>query len=500
MASDSTDKLKILEEKIKGLDNKNADGNLMIKVSKRDTAVPHGMYRPQIVCTLVGGAVSHVANPELWLPRLMGGGSFALGVFVPEASSVALVDGIEITLTGIEERRFPDLDATDDPAWKGPKTIIYPTKSAKQGTPTTFASPPSTLPNTNTAPQSHVSGMGGGSGATSQETAEMRRLIEEHRAYALNLQQQLEAERRQREEDRHKREMEILRAQQQAENERQRQDMEKVREELKAIKNAPPPAPATPAPTFMEMLKEALPVAAPLITAWMAASAEKERRAEERLNKTLEAIAAKPAIDPMIKEMLDQKAASELPLATYMQQSAASTAALIGQMANMAKDMIEMSSGPEESMAVKAIREVGNVVQGIASSVSAPAPKPPRRLPRVEGQQAAPAAPQQPAAMHGLDGAPPTGVLAKLKAMLIAKEDPDKVAAETLRVYETPEFQRALEGVGGNPEALFGHLLGEEWIRANLEYANSFGTAFAKHVQSAQAAGDPEEGPEEEAA
>ena len=124
MASDHTDKLKVLEEKVKGLDDKNADGNLMIKVSKRDTALPSGIYRSQIVCTLSGAAISHVANPELWLPALMGGGEFLLSVHAAGQSSVALVEGIPVTLIG-DERRLPDLDVTSDPLWKGPKTIEW---------------------------------------------------------------------------------------------------------------------------------------------------------------------------------------------------------------------------------------------------------------------------------------------------------------------------------------------------------------------------------------
>lgn len=498
--NDPADKIKILEEKIKGLDQKDVDGNLMIKIYRRETSVPGGIFSPQVYCTLTGGAITHVANPELWLPALAGGGSFSLAVHAPGSSSVALVDGINFTLTGREEYKFPNLDALDDISWKGPRAVIFPTKVATKSSPSTVIASPPGAAGTIPAPQTPLPGSAS-SGVTHQDQ-ELRRLIEEQRAYSAALQRQLEEERRLREEERHKREMEALRIRQEAELERQKLATENLRKEIEAIKATPPPA--QKAPSLLEMLKEALPVAAPLITTWMNASAERERRAEERQAEILKSIQSRPAIDPMIKEILDQQSANQLPMATFMQQSAASTGALLNQMTEMAKTMLEMSAGPEESPVIKATREVGNVIQGLVTA-SNTAPRPPRRLPRQEVGEAPPPTPSRPQAqpaMNGLDEkipVPPNGVLAKLKAMLIAHEDPEKVAAETIKAFPSPEFQKALEGVGGDPEALFGQLLGVAWIQANLEYANAFGTAFTKQAQQAGLGGE-DEGAEEEAA
>jgi hypothetical protein len=505
MASDHTDKLKVLEEKVRGLDDKNADGNLMIKVSKRDTALPSGIYRSQIVCTLSGAAISHVANPELWLPALMGGGEFLLSVHAAGQSSVALVEGIPVTLIG-DERRLPDLDVTSDPSWKGPKTIIYPSKKAIPPTPTVIASPPNmntSLPGT--APQT-PSQFSGGSGGTHHD-AELRRMIEEQRAYAQQLQQQLQESNRLRDEERHKREMEALKLRQESEMERQRQETERIRREVEAMKNAPPPQRG---PSIAETLKELVPVLMPAITAYMGASAERERRAEERQAEILKAMQSRPAIDPVLKEILDQKAANELPVMTVLQQSAQANAAMMSQMMDMAQRYAEATAGPEENPVVKIAREVGSALRDIATPV-VPAPRP-RRLPRtevVENDQVPPAASPAPAhnaAMHGLEGAPAAKlpprpkILGRLKAMLIAHEDPEKVASETFKAYNTEEFQDALEEAGGDPVVLFQELLGNAWIEANIEYVNSFGQAFTRKMQVAASATTQEEEAEEEAA
>lgn len=503
--SAAEDKFKILEEKLKALAEPEADGNLTIKVSKKDVGFANNLFRPSLVCTLAGARTSHVMNPELWLPRLMGGGRYTLAVYAPGGAMSALVDGIEIELSG-DPRAMPDYDALDDERWAGPKSILYPLKKAPGSgapTPLSIVSPPSTPPST-TVPQTQPSPGTGSSGATHQD--EMRRLQEHYAAQNAALQQQLAEERRQRIEEAHRREIEAERAERKREMEAQRQEMERLKAEMRTAVATPPAR----APSMIDGLRELLPVVLPMITSHMERSAERERRAEERQIETLKSLTARPAIDPMLKEILDRQAAEQLPMGAILQQTAAATASMTQQMMEMLRFQAEMNAGPEENSMIKVVREVGNAVQGIASAAASSA-TPKRRLPRQEPATVSPAPAPVAEPTQAMGDAPPASpqkIMERIKRLLTegaeawpsqSSEDRaknvDEVAKVCVKSYSSEEFQAALEAAKFEPLALFKALMTEQWLASNFEYANAFGAAFTKH---GKIAGIFQEGEEED--
>lgn len=502
------DKFKILEEKVKALKGPdgepvNADGALVIKIGQRDPTAPQGMFRPLTVCSLAGGQCSHVASPELWLPQLMGGGQFVLSVYAPQGtpgSSSPIMDGFDVMLNG-EARKTPNWDAVDDPSWVGPKAILYPNKlmrSAPASSSISVAAPPSLTQPATTAPQ-----LLPGSGSLGVPPSDVERRLAEERAY---YNQQITALNQRLADEQHKRDMDAL----QAENQRQ---MAALRAEVaKAAQAAQVPAPKPP--DIGSILEKAAPILAPILSMWMTGRAEAEKRAEERSReeslrweKMFQAMSSRPAIDPMLKEILDQQRAEQLPVATIIQQSAQANAALIGQMSQMLQTQAELMSGPEENPMIKVVREVGTAIQGIAAA-SAPR-APPRRLPPQPQQQNAtppPPAPSAPPALqvvNGGAGQPPTQALGDLPApgnalenirqMLLNHVDPARVAEEAVKAFTTPEFQVALKAAEYRPLDMFQTLMTEAWLTANLAYAQAFAKEFTEKGNAARIFRDEED-------
>lgn len=476
------DKLKILEDKIKALNDPDTDGNLTIKVATKDVVGPSGIFRARIVCTMVGGHSSHVANPELWLPRLMGGGRFVLSVFAPNGGSAALVDNIDVDLQG-EPRAFPDLDAAEDlSTWKGPRKIIYPTKRAVEtaSSPISIGAPPPLPHVTNVAaPQTMASGVAPGVGVVPHE--EIRRISDHYTQQISALNQRLIDEQ-------HKREMDARDAQ-------HKQDMARLEASIKeaksAVTNVPAPA-SVPKTSLSDVIKELTPLLAPVIVAWQTASADRERRqeerdrrAEERQTELIKVLATpKPVIDPILKEFLDAQRAEQLPAASMIQQIASATSSLTSQMIEVLKFQAEVNAGPEEQPIIKVVREVGSAIQGIAASAAA-APRGPRKLPSQQPPPPSRPAPQP--AMHGVvEGsatpvptkAPPPGGLEKIRSMLLELAHPESVAEETVKAFRSEEFQQALTAANREPMQVFVNLVGEEWLETNRDYAQSFVQAF----------------------
>lgn len=514
MAAASDEKIKILEEKVNALPEESR-GDLTIKIKSKDPSQPGAISMPRLVCTMAAAHITHVANPELWLPQLMGGGRFELDVYLPGNNAAPAVSGFVFDLQG-DPRSFPDHDVVESSAWKGPKKITYPMKPAvKPPTttiPTFIASPQSV--STNVAPQTSSSGPTSSGGVPPQYLEELRRMQAESAAHIQMLQQQIADERRRAEEERHKRELEAMRAAQQAE-------LAALKADLERIKSTPPPAPPPPPPpapekpSLADMIRDILPAAAPLITAYFTSQAEERRRAEERQARAEERTAelikemrSRPAIDPTVEKMLERLSAEQQPASVLVQQSAQATATMAAQMMTMVQTMAESLQGPEESPVIKVVREVGGTLKDIVTAGAQQAqPKAPRRLPRSEGTPSAPGAvPQQGAGFHGYDsaanGGAPSGVLARIREMLLAHEDPDKVAQAAVQAFPLAEFQKALREADMDANRMFENLMTSEWVAANSAYAIAFGQAFMKHAAMAGIIGgaDADEEVEEEAA
>jgi hypothetical protein len=508
MAAAPDDKIKILEEKVNALPEESR-GDLTIKIKSKDPSQPGAISMPRLVCTMAAAHITHVANPELWLPQLMGGGRFELDVYLPGNNAAPAVSGFVFDLQG-DPRSFPDHDVVDVPSWKGPKKITYPMKPAvKPSTtaiPTFIASPQSV--STNVAPQTSSSGPTSSGGVPPQYLEEVRRMQAEFAAHTQMLQQQIADERRRAEEERHRREVEAIRAAQQAE-------LAALKADLDRIKSAPPPTPPPPPPekpSIADMIRDILPAAAPLITAYLNSQAEERRRAEERQARAEERTAelikemrSRPVIDPEVGKLLERLSAEQQPASVLVQQSAQATATMAAQMMTMVQTMAESLQGPEESPVIKVVREVGGTLKDIVAAGAQQAqPRAPRRLPKSESVDTPGAMPQQGAGLHGYDPAAsgaPLGILARIREMLLAHEDPDKVAQAAVEAFPTEEFQRALRASNMEADKMFERLMTPEWVEANGPYAYAFGQAFMKRFAAVNSAAvsDADEEVEEEA-
>lgn len=496
------DKFKALEEKIKA--NADLDGSLVIKISQRQTLMPGmDMARsvPRLVCTLGGGSVTHLMNPEMWVPRLMGGGRFVLQAYAPGSTTSSIID-VDVDLGG-DSRAVPDWDAVDESSWAGPRSLMFPTKNQRNTNnlpnsfPLSIASPPSTTTPNTIASQPSSSGTGG-SGATHQE--DMRRMQEQYQSQIIAMQAQAQALTQRLAEEQHRRELEAINAKHSQDMERMRREMQ---ESISKIANQPPPPQGS---SIGDTLKEVAPLVTTLFTGWMAMraeqekqAAERERRAEERQAEFMRSIANRPPIDPMLKEILDAQKANELPVSAILQQSAQATASVMATMSDMMIKFAEASAGPEENPMIKIAREVGAAIQGIVKA-SAGAPKPPRQLPpqiqppqRVQEARPQPSEPPRPevAAMGELPVRPVS--LDTLKRMLEANEDPDKVARFVVASAQTPEFLKAIEAANYEPFAMFEALLGRPWIEANMAYVTAFTNALNAHVGQQEEAEEDED-------
>lgn len=520
------EKIKILEEKVNAL-AEGSRGDLTIKLKTKDPSAPGAISFPRHVCSLGAANISHVVNPELWLPQLMGGGWFEMDVFLPGANASPAVAGLLFHLQG-ETRAFVDHDAVDAPAWKGPGRITYPMKPASKPSSTatpTILSAPSQSVGASVAPQTSSPGSTPSGGVPPQYLEELRRMQAEAAAQIQNLQNQIAEERRRAEEERHKRELEAVRAAQQAElaalKVAQQAELSAFRaemERLKTIATTPPPPPVEKA-SLADMLRDIIPAATPLITAYFTSQAEERRRAEERQARAEERTAelikemrARPTIDPTVEKMMERMTAEQQPATALIQQSLQGQATMVTQMAELVRTVVDLTSGPEESPAMKIFREAMGTIKDVAA-VSAQQTQPKtRRLPKAEGAVTPP--PQngaaQPPAAAGMHGYTPTDVgpaspsknaLDRIRDMLTAHEEPNKVAVAALQALQTPEFQKAI-AEAGDFEKLFSNLMTLEWIAANAAYAQAFGQAFQKQAMMAGMVGDDEgeEGVEEEAA
>lgn len=525
------EKLKILEEKVNALPE-GSRSDLTIKIKAKDPSQPGAISFPRNVCSLGGATLAHVVNPELWLPQLMGGGQFELDVYLPGGGATPVAAGFMFNLQG-EARAYLNHDAVDAPDWKGPAKITYPmkpaTKPASSATPTIISALPQSA-GTNAAPQTSSFGTAPSGGVPSQYLEEMRRMQAEAAAQIQNLQNQIAEERRRAEDERHKRELEAIRMAQQAElasiKAAQQTELIAVRAEMERLKTAAstPPPPPVEKPSLTDMIRDILPAAAPLITAYLSSQAEERRRAEERQARAEERTAeliremrSKPAIDPTVEKMMERLAAEQQPATALVQQSLQGQATMLTQMAEVMRTVVELSSGPEESPGMKIFREAMGTIKDVAAASAQQAQPKPRRLPRAEGTNGAGAngAPppsgtpsaQPSQGLHGYtptDGSPPPpkNALERIREMLLAHEDPDKVAVAALHALQTPEFQKALSDSDMNFERLFSNLMTSEWVQANSAYAIAFGQAFQKQAMMAgMIGGDSEdEDAEEEAA
>ena len=450
---------------------------------------------PIHLATLDGANLDQLANAEMWLPVLSGGGPiYELEVF--HASDVARYAGggrLRFTVQG--EERAVSRDVVKQANWHGPSTILYPlaAEPGAESGPIFSAPPPPngsgsgvTLVGGSTpggqqggyaSGYGQASAYGAGSGAGFGPSAEMRVALAELEAMKRDL-----AERQRREEL-----SQIER--------KHRMEMLELEAKFKAQSQAQMQAAAVPQKSPTEVIAAIIGAATPLLAAVM--ESQKASRAEQQqalqaiqqqnmllMTKALE----KPSIDPIMQQMMDRmaKAVEDRPkpgaemepiLEAFSRMTRMSTNSVA-----MAADLIARNSGQEEHPAMNIVREVRAAVEAVsegikASRIQPPARPPPQALPQGYGempQQALPPPPQQqaqaPQPQAPAEPARPATLLEQIEKRIRAHEDVEAVGAQLLDAIAAaePSVAEGMYAAGGSIIDLFQMRLGS-WLNAEAK-------------------------------
>lgn len=363
-------------------DHKDRLGDLFtIKVWRANPAANETMQ----MAALSGAQLTHVVNPELWLPQLCGGGRYGFYVYHVSNPIEHIGGTLKHTLAG--EPRAIDMDAPKRPGWVGPEKLDFP-PAPQQAQPTQVigAAPP--LNPTSSSSQTTGSG-GGGGGATDPRIEQTLRELNTQRELLANSQRQLD-------ETRHKMELERV----------QVQNDQKLRDLEARLLAAQPKVTESPLAGIKELIAPLL----GLFQAWMTGQSEmrqlmfkmdseRSQKSDALMMKMME----RPAVDPLMMTLFDKLQG--------FSQSANPSAEMVGQMAELTMSMVdraaEMANGQPESHWITAAREFAKAI-GAAVGGMKIQKKPGQGQGQRPPAQALPPGAQRPAqGFQGIPGTPP---------------------------------------------------------------------------------------------
>lgn len=492
---------------------------ILAKLAERMSGTPEGdnfrvkVFRKRIggsypfpihLATLDGATLDQLANAEMWLPVLAGGGPvFELECF--HASDVARYAGggrLRFTVQG--EERPVSRDVTKQANWHGPSAVLYPlaVEPLPDSGPVFAAGAPPA------PPQGGVTVVAGGQqhpvyGASRFDggpSPEMRNALMELEAMKRDL-----AARQQREElaaIERKHRMELL--------------------ELEAKFKAQTQVQAVPQKPTGEIVIGLVAAAAPLITALM--ESQKAVRAEQQqslaaiqqqnmllMTKAME----RPSIDPVMQQMMDRmaKAIEDRPKAAEEMQPILEAFSRMTKMSTnsvaMAADLIARNSGQEEHPAMNIVREVRAAVEAVSEGIKAsriqPPARPPPQAPPQQQYAALPAAqaPQAPVPTNGATGPQepvpdrPSTLLESIEARIRRYEDVESVGGQLLDAIAAaePSVADGMYRAGGSIIDLFQMRMGA-WLNAdpkNGPYIMSLAQYLTREAEKRGMLASPEE-------
>lgn len=444
---------------------------------------------PIHLATLDGATLDMLANAEMWLPVLAGGGPlFEIEAF--HASDVArFAGGARLRYTVQGDERPVSRDVVKQANWHGPSTVLFPLASD----PVLDAGPIFQSVNS-PVPQPQMGGVtmvAGPAGIpASRFDGGNPPWSNPNQAMALtNAMAEIEAMKRD------------LAARQQREElaaieRKHRMELLELEAKFKSQQQATAALP--PQKPIGEVLVGVVAAAAPLLSALM--ESQKAARAEQQaalagiqqqnmilMQKALE----KPTIDPLMQQMMDRmaKAVEDRPkpgedlqpiLEAFSRMTRMSTNSVA-----MAADLIARNTGQEEHPAMNIVREVRAAVEAVSEGIKASRIQPPARPPQgppqyVQApQQALPPAQQsqQPARpshnghANGANGPQqpvPQTVLEQIESRIRNYEDHVNVGNQLLDAIAAaePSVAEGMYKAGGSIIDLFQQRLGS-WLNAD---------------------------------
>lgn len=389
----------ILQHKVKELP---LGDNFRLKISRRAGGA-NAMFSSllQHVVTLMDATVIHIANPETWLPKLLGGGNYSIAVFAAHEPANPIGSAIHFSYAG-EQPHDVDYAAVKAVSWDGPRTIVWPEEPVKKDQPQNLVSmAPSSSSQNVPAPLTQAQGGGvpGGQSVFGQTIGDRS----QDQFYAQRERELNEREARIREEAA-RRENEL--ALQKIRNEHEIQ-LAKIQAQIHQMNQTTqqPPAP--------NPLVSILPAIVPLIQTMIQSNNEtrmlmikQQDAAQLQSQQFMQLLLSRPAIDPVFEKLLSRDNGQDSGQMVHSMVDAMSS------MTQMSMEAIrtaaEAGGGKQENTGMMVVKEIAKAVEAFATA-SAGAIKqqqpirhplrPPRPVPRQFSPMAP--APQMPVTPNG---------------------------------------------------------------------------------------------------
>lgn len=460
------------------------------------------------IATMTDAQVVHVANPEMWIPRLCGGGNYVLSVFPSDNPTTALGGHIPYSYQG--EARDVVPRSVREPGWQGPAGIVFPEEREQVGPSVVSVSPgvPGSVPSHVSAANVRAGLDAPGAPLSSYSSGpDTWSLVQRERELADRERKLLE---------------EIGRREAAVREERLRAENDaKLREvETRLMRSQP----AQSGGGINEILTALAPVIGQMIQGqnemrmqMMKLQADSQAQMQMFMK---EVVTARQGLDPttatlieVLKTQANKPAGQEI--LTQALDAMGGVTRTYAEMLNTVADL-NLGGAPQEHPVLAALKEITTGFKALSkgtrqaarSALPAPAPEPmyPPMPPTFAEQAIArpPVAPPPPPYMQpgpvqapqgqGFAGYPPPATqvgppqgappqvaempaLLRLESAIRQRMHPTQVATFFVQSVEDPSIQAALAAVGGNIEALIEQRLGE-WAMsdpANMTYLQALG-------------------------
>jgi len=511
---------------------------------------------PDSVATFGGASVQHFQHPEMWLPRLLGGGpTFLLSGYHEENLVVPIGDFITINVPvdGNPPRASNEIDTSilKSPGWTGPRTLEWPTpedvKRAQPAQQAGYSVPSLAAASSGNSAANNVPGGGPSSGVS-----QLQWQLQQQSLQMQQLQAQLEAahsraEAAQREADEVRRRNELESIKRDAE-ERQRASDAKIEKALARIEAMSQVQPAKVS-SIIDQLPALIAAVAPILEGMRkssddlrAAMATQQAQQQQQTQTMLTAMMGRPSVDPAVEKSFDrmmqilEKSKSD---ATPPHEMLHNMAEAMSTMTSMTLDLAEAAANvggggqrgdhPALSAIKQGVKAVTSLMEGYQQSVQQKMGVPPHvqqppQIPQYvqQAQQPVPQyAPQpqqvqqQPAQIVQFpprEPAPPMQATAPnvaeaqpavqqvdavtyLENMIKGFAPPADVARQFILSIDDSALQVALAAAGDDPNELVAQRLGG-WVMATQGAAGYLGLVLKELEKQGVAAGifEPDDG------
>ncbi len=498
--------------------------NFRVKVFRRRTGTLTGI--PEHIVTMGDAQVLHIANPEVWLPRIAGGGNFMLSVYPahdptsPIGSNVPFNYGNE-PMREVQVHALAALVKTQ--GWQGPLSIVWPvphelTPQQAQDLYTATSMAPSGNPQVH-APQTNVPNGGIQGGPVPFGNGQGFQLSPGYDPHFAQREREMSEREAKLREEALKRDFELR--------------LKEIEIRYTALVNqATARVDAAPKVPEKSIIAELAPVLGPVLTQMISAQNEmrlamlkSQETAAAQQQLLLTTLLSKPTVDPAITKLEDKiermmESSGDDGGAKMVHTMADAMSSMTGMMMSTLKAAAEAGFGggeKQEHPGLMAVREVARAIESFGSSYSGamkgragPPPAPARQLPPGQRARRAPVGAEAQAGFAGYAGAQAAqparsgpNFVDQIERMIRAHHDPHEVALLVGQNLSNPDLQNELAAVGGQIPALMERRLGV-WLTEKKENHEYIEALFDELTDMLQAAGiippDEEDGQEEQAA